>query len=180
MAVEKNKQVPGRTKPPIPKARERGIIVRNLTSGMPFGSAAASVGLSERQLMEVFKASDTDDANCEYLRFWDRCQKAHADSLMGLVLKVRESAADDWRAAKWLLEVGDSRFRTDGKVSTHLKERLAELQAEEQELKNTIRKAKIVEITRGGVPTELPPEVQVLDLEVDEHDADVSDDELYE
>tara|TARA_R100001244_G_scaffold130924_2_gene103514 strand:- start:7784 stop:8227 length:444 start_codon:yes stop_codon:yes gene_type:complete len=146
---------------------------------MPFGSSAASVGLSERQLMEVFKAADATDMDCEYLLFWDRCQRAHAASLMGLVLKVRESAADDWRAAKWLLEVGDSRFRTDGKISSHIKERIAELQAEEQELKNTLRRAKIVEVTRGGVPTEIPPDVKVLDLEVDEYDADVDDDELY-
>ena len=180
MGLEKDKANQVSVKPRLPTPRMQGLVVKNLQNGMPFGSAASAIGLSERQLMEIFGAAETGDNNCLYLQFWDRCQKAHAASLMGLVMTVRESAAKDWRAAKWLLEVGDSRFRTDGKVSTHLKERLAELQAEEQELKNTIKKAKIVEMTRGGVPTELPPEVKVLDLEVDEHDADVSDDELYE
>lgn len=80
-------------------------LVRLISSGVPYETAADSVRIGETTLYSwLRKGKKSKKKTCPYRHLVQELKKAHADAITRNVAIVQKAAAKAWQAAAWWLE----------------------------------------------------------------------------
>ena len=79
-------------------------IVNALAAGAAVKAAAGAAGISERTYYLWRERGEQEGADEAFLQFLQRTTRAREQGKVALTASIRKAAAEDWRAAAWLLE----------------------------------------------------------------------------
>jgi len=79
-------------------------IEKALADGASIKSAAVAAGISERTYHYWCEQAALEGAGEPLVQFLQRTTRAREQGRVALVAAIRTAAADDWRAAAWMLE----------------------------------------------------------------------------
>lgn len=86
----------------------RQRICEALRVGASLQHAAQFAGISKRTLQRWLRCGRSDaknnNAQSEYYQLWQQIEKAKADLIISLLLKINQAASKHWKAAIWVLE----------------------------------------------------------------------------
>src|SRR5215210_4357861 len=79
-------------------------IVNALAAGATIKAATGAAGISERTYYLWREQGGQEGADEAFLQFLQRTTRAREQGKVALTASIRKAAAEDWRAAAWLLE----------------------------------------------------------------------------
>lgn len=116
---------------PLPKINDETIaaLIRLVSSGVPYETAADSVMITDRTLYKwLRRGRASTKKTCPYRQLVQGLKKAHADAITRNVAIIQKAAQKTWQAAAWWLERREpDKFGSEGRTIRELKSLVIQL-----------------------------------------------------